>query len=155
MQEGDLYNAQNMDNLEDRVKEAFIALGEFVADGKNAIASAITGKGVLTAVDAAFAVMAENIRKIKTTPTITSQRAVFFSADSDVDVRNPRYMACKTGRKLFSDMFPVVTDYRCCEDSIPDYWGRAIEWNYNPSNGRLTHKFRPNASLTVVVYYID
>ncbi len=46
------------------------ALKKSVADGKSAIASAITGKGVSTAADAEFAAMASNIGKIKNNPTI-------------------------------------------------------------------------------------
>ena len=34
LQEGDLYNALNMNDLERRAGEAFAALGEYVADGK-------------------------------------------------------------------------------------------------------------------------
>lgn len=42
------------------------SLGESVADGKSAIASAITQKGVSTATDASFTTIATNIGKIKT-----------------------------------------------------------------------------------------
>ena len=42
-------------------------LKKSVADGKSAIASAITSKGVSTAADAAYSVMAGNIRNIVTT----------------------------------------------------------------------------------------
>lgn len=64
LQEGDLYNALNMNDLERRAGEAFAALGEYVADGKTLIASAITNKGVPTASDEKFSVMAENIGKM-------------------------------------------------------------------------------------------
>lgn len=55
---------------DDEINSNMNALKKSVADGKSAIASAITGKGVSTAADAEFAVMAGNIGKIKNTPTI-------------------------------------------------------------------------------------
>lgn len=42
------------------------ALKKYVSDGKAAVAGSITDKGVTTAADAAFAIMAENIGKIPT-----------------------------------------------------------------------------------------
>ena|GEM_PF-6334023 len=47
-----------------------------VGEGKALIASAVTGKGVATAEDAAFAVMAANIEKIETTSNETSETYV-------------------------------------------------------------------------------
>ena len=90
--EGDAFNAANMNDLEDRIEAAFSdieltaekveyddtstslgsttvqgaieALKKFVSDGKSAIASAITKKGVSTSADATFAAMATNIANI-------------------------------------------------------------------------------------------
>lgn len=42
-------------------------LKKSVSDGKSAVASAITAKGIATAADAAFSTMAANIKKLKTT----------------------------------------------------------------------------------------
>ena len=42
-------------------------LKKSVSDGKTSVANAITAKGITTAIDAAFSVMAENIGKLKTT----------------------------------------------------------------------------------------
>ena len=52
-------------------------MGKSVADGKSAIASAITSKGVNTASDAAYATMAANIKSIKTTPTLKTASHTF------------------------------------------------------------------------------
>ena len=67
MQEGDAFSKDNMDDLENRIETAINELGKSVADGKSAIASAITSKGVNTAANAAFSTMANNIRNIVTT----------------------------------------------------------------------------------------
>ncbi len=53
----------------DEINSNINALKKSVADGKSAIASAITSKGVSTAADAAFSVMANNIRNIVTRPS--------------------------------------------------------------------------------------
>ena len=47
-------------------------LGKSVADGKTAVAAAISAKGVNTAADATFDTMAANIKNIKTASKITS-----------------------------------------------------------------------------------
>ena len=51
---------------DERINSNIQSLGESVADGKSAIASAITQKGVSTATDASFTTIATNIGKIKT-----------------------------------------------------------------------------------------
>ena len=113
--EGDAFNAANMNDLEDRIEAAFSgieltaekveyddtstslgsttvqgaieALKKFVSDGKSAIASAITKKGVSTSADATFAAMATNIANIPNansgTYTPTSR-----SASLDMGVAN-------------------------------------------------------------------
>ena len=65
-QEGDAFSDTNMNDLEQRVADAFTECFQSVSDGKALVASAITGKGVTTASDAAFAVMAANISNIST-----------------------------------------------------------------------------------------
>lgn len=70
LKEGDAFSAENMNDLESRIGDAFNELGESVADGKALVASAITAKGVATAASASFATMANNIRAISTSPDI-------------------------------------------------------------------------------------
>lgn len=69
-QEGDAFNATNMNDLEERVSDAFWELEndlkKSVSDGKTLVANAITEKKVNTATDATFETMAQNIRKIAT-----------------------------------------------------------------------------------------
>ncbi len=55
-----------IDTMSTKVDDCF----QNVSDGKKAVASAITDKGVPTAQDAEFATMAANVRKIKTNPTL-------------------------------------------------------------------------------------
>ena len=50
------------------------------SNGKKAIASAITGKGVSTAADATFATMATNIGNIKTSPKLQAKNAALSTA---------------------------------------------------------------------------
>ena len=52
-----------------KVDDCFTSVG----DGKKAVASAITDKGVTTAQNAEFATMAANVRKIKTNPTLQAK----------------------------------------------------------------------------------
>ena len=58
------------------------ALKKSVSDGKSAIASAITSKGVSTAADAAFSVMTDNIRSIKNASQIGNKGSNFQVGDS-------------------------------------------------------------------------
>lgn len=67
-QEGDAFNAANMNDLEDRIEAGFDEVNQSlnnclksVSDGKSTVASAITAQGVSTAADAEFATMATNI----------------------------------------------------------------------------------------------
>lgn len=55
-----------IDTMSTKVDDCF----QNVSDGKKAVASAITDKGVTTAQNAEFATMAANVRKIKTNPTL-------------------------------------------------------------------------------------
>ena len=65
-QEGDAFSDTNMNDLEQRVANAFDECFQSVSSGKALVASAITGKGVTTASDATFETMAANIAKIST-----------------------------------------------------------------------------------------
>ena len=47
-------------------------LKKSVSDGKKSVAEAITDKGIITATDAAFATMADNISQISTLATETA-----------------------------------------------------------------------------------
>lgn len=67
-QEGDAFNAANMNDLEDRIEAGFEEVSQSlenclksVSDGKKTVANAITAQGVNTAADAEFATMAANI----------------------------------------------------------------------------------------------
>lgn len=65
-QEGDAFSDTNMNDLEQRVADAFEECFQSVSDGKALVASAITDKGVTTASDATFETMANNIESIPT-----------------------------------------------------------------------------------------
>ena len=58
-----------IDEMSTKVNDCFTS----VSDGKKAVASAITDKGVTTAQNAEFATMAANVRKIKTNPTLQAK----------------------------------------------------------------------------------
>lgn len=58
-----------IDEMSTKVDDCFTSVG----DGKKAVASAITDKGVTTAQNAEFATMAANVRKIKTNPTLQAK----------------------------------------------------------------------------------
>lgn len=59
-EDGTVYNSAG-----EAVREQVKALKKFVSDGKSQLAEAITKKGVETASDATFSVIAENVRKIE------------------------------------------------------------------------------------------
>ncbi len=81
-EEGHVLDARQGKILQEGVEEIRVEVTEVnsvvdqlkksVADGKALIASAITGKGVSTAADAAFGTMANNIKGISTVPHIGS-----------------------------------------------------------------------------------
>lgn len=58
-----------IDTMSTKVDDCF----QNVSDGKKAVASAITDKGVTTAQNAEFATMAANVRQIKTNPTLQAK----------------------------------------------------------------------------------
>ena len=55
-------NTEQLGNVQAEVD----ALKKSVSDGKKSVAEAITDKGIITATDAAFATMADNIGQIST-----------------------------------------------------------------------------------------
>lgn len=69
-QNGDMHidypitKAENVDGLSETIQTEISDLKKSVSDGKTAVANAITAKGITTATDATFSVMAENIEKI-------------------------------------------------------------------------------------------
>ncbi len=71
---GDLQT--QIDSMDEKVKQCFTS----ASNGKKAIASAITGKGVSTASDATFATMATNIGNIKTSPRLQAKNATLSTA---------------------------------------------------------------------------
>ena len=77
-EKGDLQT--QIDNLDTKVEECF----RNASDGKNLLADAITGKGVLTKVSDTFATMAANITKIKTSAKLQSKTAVLSNAEQTI-----------------------------------------------------------------------
>jgi len=71
---GDLQT--QIDSMSEKVDQCFTS----ASNGKAAIASAITGKGVNTASDATFATMAANIGNIKTSPRLQAKNAALSTA---------------------------------------------------------------------------
>jgi hypothetical protein len=71
-----------------------------VSDGKSLVAAAITGKGVTTAADASFSVMAGNIANIRTEPSAMSIVSVANQANGvSATYKTPSagwYMTCRT-----------------------------------------------------------
>ncbi len=57
-------------------------LKKSVSDGKKSVAEAITDKGIITATDAAFATMADNIGQISTLATETADATANGCADT-------------------------------------------------------------------------
>lgn len=75
---GDLQTQIN--NINSIVEECF----RNASDGKNLLADAITGKGVLTKVSDTFATMAANIAKIKTSAKLQSKTAVLSNVEQTI-----------------------------------------------------------------------
>ncbi len=71
---GDLQT--QIDSMSEKVDQCFTS----ASNGKAAIASAITGKGVNTASDATFATMAANIGNIKTSPRLQAKNVALSTA---------------------------------------------------------------------------
>ena len=71
---GDLQT--QIDSMSEKVEQCFTS----ASNGKAAIASAITGKGVNTTSDATFATMATNIGDIKTSPRLQAKNAALSTA---------------------------------------------------------------------------
>lgn len=69
-------DVKNKGTLQKQVDDCFTS----ASNGKAAIASAITGKGVSTAADATFAAMAANISNIKTSPKLQAKNAALSTA---------------------------------------------------------------------------
>lgn len=95
-EEGSVLDARQGQVLQgevDEINSNLNALKKSVADGKSAIASAITGKGVSTAADAAFSVMAGNIRNIVTTkaPTLIWYGHAYQKISATVNVTNGKH----------------------------------------------------------------
>ena len=67
-----------IDEMSTKVDDCFTS----VSDGKKAVASAITDKGVPTAQDAEFATMAANVRKIKTNPTLQTKTVTLDASNT-------------------------------------------------------------------------
>lgn len=59
--EGDAFNAETMNDLEQRIEDEFTTLGKSVSDGKSLVASAITAQGIETATNAEYSTMADNV----------------------------------------------------------------------------------------------
>ena len=69
-------DVKNKGTLQKQIDDCF----QSASDGKSAIASAITGKGVSTDADATFAQMAANIGRIKTNPRLQAKNAALSTA---------------------------------------------------------------------------
>lgn len=67
-----------IDTMSTKVDDCF----QNVSDGKKAVASAITDKGVTTAQNAEFATMAANVRKIKTNPTLQTKTVTLDTSNT-------------------------------------------------------------------------
>lgn len=67
-----------IDEMSTKVDDCF----QNVSDGKKAVASAITDKGVTTAQNAEFATMAANVRKIKTNPTLQTKTVTLDTSNT-------------------------------------------------------------------------
>lgn len=63
---GAYVTVEQLQTARNELSEAIVDLKKFVSDGKIAVANAITDKGIDTATDASFAIMAENIGNIQT-----------------------------------------------------------------------------------------
>ncbi len=74
---------EQVNTVSTQVEECFTS----VSNGKKAVASAITGKGISTAEDAEFATMAENIGKIKSTPKLQSKSAALNTGTTSVTMK--------------------------------------------------------------------
>lgn len=74
---------EQVNGVSTRVEECFTS----VSNGKKAVASAITGKGISTAEDAEFATMAENIGKIKSTLKLQSKSTTLDTGNTSVTMK--------------------------------------------------------------------
>lgn len=159
-QAGDAFSAANMNNLEQRIKNEFDALGNSVnqcftsvSSGKTLVAAAITDKGVSTAATATYQVMANNIRSI---PVGGGGAKLTFSGSGRVDInkndlgRNVDKQIGCTGingwNRLTTSNFAVgLTRVAAAVNNNGDTKSgiRINGYNYNPSNGILTVTLYP------------
>lgn len=77
-------SVKNVDKKVDVVAERVEDCFQSVSNGKRLIAEAITDKGVTTSATDTFEVMANNIKKITTTPTIETSDTVNFISDDSI-----------------------------------------------------------------------
>ena len=99
-------DVKNKGTLQKQIDDCF----QSASDGKSAIASAITGKGVSTNADATFAQMAANIGSIKTNPKLQAKNAALSTAaqtikpDSGYDGLSQAAIPAVTGNAAQGDV---------------------------------------------------
>ena len=120
------------------LNDSITSLKKSVSDGKSAIASAITAKGVSTASDASFDTMTNNIRNI----SVSSAEILKNNEIRIIDGHASNYMkALISAKSGFSDGYPMADDgylniwYVCpgnCSAALMD--NRYVLYDYTPGN---------------------
>ena len=120
-----------------------------VSNGKSAVASAITDKGVSTSATASFSTMANNIRKISTGPSVSLiSGSILYGSGRYYYQQYPSYTP-----PLFSKDYGLVIGYvkfngysqitgSCLQSTVPWYYQL-----YNVKTGAL-YTIRSTSSMT-------
>ena len=123
-----------------------------VSNGKSAIASAITGKGVSTAATATFQTMANNIRQIVSIGSGQGRAQVIsLTGSSILGNRGSQYVIVPTSFATTSGMmfYGIVST-----DSYEHFFGCAENRSYSYNNGTQNHRFSfsiSNGNLTMSI----
>ena len=136
------------------LNDSITSLKKSVSDGKSAIASAITTKGVSTSSDASFSTMSSNIRSIKTPVFDISNITTFEFRNYMNDYYQQRRIIKNPydGRNYYKDTYYAYKEY--APSSIFS-WGMGLyliipqEWSVSGSNLRYSSCYN---AMFILVY---
>lgn len=140
VQVGDSFGAADVNGMNEAVNSCF----QSVSDGKALVASAITDKGVSTAVDATFETMAENIGQISKGKCIylgvgTSFNVQSVCANNGLDYKkltNSNFIVGASGGGGTSITNTSASGYY--NNPVASVGGFTVSRSYNASTGVLT-----------------
>ena len=133
-QNGDMHieypitKAENVAGLSETIQTEISDLKKSVSDGKTAVANAITAKGVETAADATFAVMAENITSIPSGESESSGvRLNIFTQPTEPDIKDGIWVKTNNAYERI-----IIDNHALNEGGV---WGDVLSGVPVPSDG--------------------